>query len=112
MKYKRKFTRPTTKEEIELRKGTIYENESDSPHRSGDREPDLLPCPLCGGEVVFLMDDILCPHCMLEMHPDMVVQHREFDQLPSGNIIEFADAVNERHHLKAMIEKWNYGRTK
>ena len=110
MKYRRRFDRPITAEEIELRRGTIYE--SDPSDRDDDREPDLLPCPLCGGEVVFLMDDILCPHCMLEMHPDMTVQHREFDHTPSRNEVEFAENVNKRHHLKEMIEKWNYGRTK
>lgn len=51
------------------------------------------------------MDSILCPHCMLEMHSDMIVQYRKFDHLPSGNLSEFADTVNERNHLKAMIEK-------
>ena len=112
MKYRRRFERPVTTEELELRRGTIYEDEVDSPSRIEDREPDLLPCPVCGGEVVFLMDDIMCPHCMLVMHPDMTVQYRKFDHLPGENLSEFTGTVNERNHLKAMIEKWNYGRTK
>ena len=112
MKYRRWFERPVTTEELELRRGTIYEDEVDSPSRIEDREPDLLPCPVCGGEVVFLMDDIMCPHCMLVMHPDMTVQYREFDHLPGGNLSKFAGAVNDRTHRKPMIGKWNSGRTK
>lgn len=49
--------------EIEFRKGTIFD--VIDPIQDGNDDPELKPCPLCGGKVMTMWDSIVCPHCKL-----------------------------------------------